>query len=250
MTLHIDVISIFPDMFSPALSLGMPGRAFAKGLAALHVTDLRDFTTDKHRSTDDAPYGGGSGMVMLVEPLVRALSAIERIRGRGHRVLLTPVGQPLRQQHVQALAKQAHLVLLCGRYEGIDERITHYIDEEISIGDFVLSGGELPAMALIDAVTRLLPGVLNNENSPVEESFQHGLLEYPQYTRPAEYEGHPVPPVLLSGNHELVRLWRRQMSLLRTLDRRPELFARLPLTEEDRKLLGDIGRTALVGDTQ
>ncbi|TXH28420.1 MAG: tRNA (guanosine(37)-N1)-methyltransferase TrmD [Elusimicrobia bacterium] len=237
MPLQIDVISIFPEMFAPVLRLGMPGRAIAKGLASLFVTDLREFATDKHRSTDDAPYGGGSGMVMLIEPVVRALAGIEALRGRGRRLLLTPAGRPLLQSHVRTLAKEPHLVLLCGRYEGMDERISHYIDEEVSIGDFILSGGELPAMTLIDAVTRLIPGVLNNENSYEEESFQHGLLEYPQFTRPADFDGHAVPPVLLSGNHEQIRRWRRQIALLRTRDRRPELFERLSLTEEDRALL-------------
>ncbi len=237
MPLQIDVISIFPEMFAPVLRLGMPGRAIAKGLASLHVTDLREFATDKHRSTDDAPYGGGSGMVMLIEPVVRALAGIEALRGRGRRILLTPAGRPLLQSHVRTLAKEPHLVLLCGRYEGMDERISHYIDEEVSIGDFILSGGELPAMTLIDAVTRLIPGVLNNENSYEEESFQHGLLEYPQFTRPADFDGHVVPSVLLSGNHEQIRRWRRQKALLRTRDRRPELFERLSLTDEDRALL-------------
>lgn len=237
MALHIDVISIFPDMFAPVLRLGMPGRALAKGLVTMNVTDLREHATDKHRSTDDAPYGGGSGMVMLLDPLVRALSEIERVRGRGHRILLSPAGKPLQQSHVQSLSCHQHLVLLCGRYEGVDDRLSHYIDEEISIGDFVLSGGELPALVLIDAVTRLIPGVLHNENSSADESFAHGLLEYPQFTRPAAFDGHLVPPVLLSGNHEQIRQWRRRMSLVRTRERRPDLFHRMPLTEEDRTLL-------------
>lgn len=226
-------------MFAPVLRMGMPGRAIAKGLVTLSVLDLREYAGDKHRSTDDTPYGGGSGMVMLVEPLVRALTAIDASQGRGRRILLTPAGRPLQQSHVQEFSRLQHIVLICGRYEGVDERISHYIDEEVSIGDFVLSGGELPAMALIDAVTRLIPGVLHNENSCQEESFQQGLLEYPQYTRPFDFAGHVVPSVLLSGNHEEIRRWRRQMSLLRTRDRRPELFQQFGLTAEDRQLLAE-----------
>lgn len=237
MALTVDVISIFPEMFSSVLRIGMTGRAIAKSLLELHVTDLREHTTDKHRSTDDTPYGGGSGMVMLIEPLARALVAIEAARGRGHRILLSPAGRPLQQARVQELSCTQHLVLICGRYEGIDDRILNYVDEEISVGDFVLSGGEIPAMAVIDGVARLLPGVLHNQNSSLDESFQHGLLEYPQYTRPADFDGRAVPSVLLSGNHERIRRWRRQMSLLRTQQRRPELLQRLELTGEDQKLL-------------
>lgn len=243
MPLIVDVISIFPGMIAPALSFGMTGRAIAKYAIDLHVTDLREHTSDKHRSIDDAPYGGGSGMVMLIEPLTRALSAIEQVRGRGYRLLMSPAGQPLTQSRVQALSRLPHLVLICGRYEGVDNRILDYVDEEISVGDFVLSGGELPAMAIIDAVARLLPGVLNNENSHEDESFQHGLLEYPQYTRPADFDGRMVPSVLLSGNHEQIRVWRRQMSLMRTWQRRPDLLRQLDLTEEDRNWLATaVGR--------
>lgn len=237
MALTVDVISIFPGMFQPALAVGMTGRALNKSVIDLHVTDLREHTTDKHRSTDDTPYGGGSGMVMLIEPLARALAAVEQHRGRGHRILMSPAGRPLTQPRVQELSRLQHLVFVCGRYEGVDDRLLDYIDEEISIGDFVLSGGELPAMVVIDAIARLLPGVLHNENSYEDESFQHGLLEYPQYTRPAEFDGRPVPSVLLSGNHEQIRLWRRQMSLLRTSQRRPDLLQRVDLTPEDHRLL-------------
>lgn len=235
----VDVITIFPEIFAPVLRVGMTGRAMARGALDVQVHDLREHTTDKHRSTDDTPYGGGSGMVMLVEPLQRALSAIEAARGRGHRVLLTPAGKPLRQPLVRQLAERSHLVLLCGRYEGVDERIASYIDEEVSIGDFVLAGGELPAMVLIDAIGRLCPGVLHNEQSTVEESFEQDVLEYPQYTRPAVFEGRSVPAVLLSGNHEQIRRWRRQQSLARTRQRRPDLFGGLALTSEDRRLLAE-----------
>lgn len=239
MPLQLDVVSIFPDMFLPVLRLGMPGRAVASGLVELHITDLREHTLDRHRSTDDAPYGGGAGMVMLLEPLVRALDAIEAVRGRGHRILLTPSGKPLLQSRVLEYSQMGHLILLCGRYEGVDERISHYIDEEVSIGDFVLSGGELPAMVLVDAVSRLIPGVLHNQTSTDDESFQNGLLEYPQYTRPAEYAGHRVPSVLLSGNHEQIRRWRRKMALVRTRTRRPELLQGFRLSPEDLKLMAE-----------
>lgn len=240
MPLQLDIVSIFPDMFLPVLRLGMPGRAVASGLVELHITDLREHALDRHRSTDDAPYGGGAGMVMLLEPLVRALDAIAAVRGRGHRILLTPSGKPLLQSRVLEYSQMGHLVLLCGRYEGVDERISNYIDEEVSIGDFVLSGGELPAMVLVDAVSRLIPGVLHNQTSTNDESFQNGLLEYPQYTRPAEYAGHRVPSVLLSGNHEQIRRWRRKMALVRTKTRRPELFHGFQLSSEDLKLMAEL----------
>ncbi len=239
MGMTVDVLTIFPELFAPVLQVGMVGRALARGALTVHVTDLREHTTDKHRSTDDAPYGGGSGMVMLLEPLTRALSAIEKQRGRGWRVLLTPAGERLRQPLVRRLASLPHLLLLCGRYEGIDDRIGHYIDEEISIGDFVLCGGELPALAIIDAISRLCPGVLHNERSAAEESFEQDVLEYPQYTRPAVFEDHVVPAVLMSGNHEQIRRWRRKQALLRTQKRRPDLFARIPLSDEDLRLLAE-----------
>lgn len=237
MPLVVDVVSIFPEVFAPVLSISMTGRALVQGALVLHLTNPRDHAPGKHRSTDDTPYGGGSGMVMRPQPVAQALAAIEAERGRGHRVLLTPAGQPLRQSMVRRLAALPHLVLVCGRYEGVDERLCAYVDEEISLGDFVLSGGELAALAVIDAVARLCPGVLHNEASAAEESFEEGLLEYPQYTKPAIFEGQAVPEVLLSGNHERIRKWRRQQSLLRTRARRPDLFSQVPLTEEDRRLL-------------
>lgn len=237
MSLVVDVVSIFPEIFAPTLRFGMTGRALAKGAVELYVTDLRDHARDKHRSTDDTPYGGGCGMVMLLEPIVRALQYIEAARGRGRRVLMSPAGRRLDQALVRELAACPHLVLLCGRYEGVDARISHYIDDEISVGDFVLSGGELPAMVLVDALARLQPGVLHNEGSAGDESFEHGVLEYPQYTRPAEFDGHAVPTVLMSGNHQQIRQWRRQTSLLRTQARRPDLLGQLRLTPEDQRLL-------------
>jgi tRNA (guanine37-N1)-methyltransferase len=238
MPVIVDVLTIFPEVFLPVLRVGMSGRAITRGAIELHLNNLRDHATDRHRSTDDEPYGGGSGMVMLVEPVVRALDCIAAARGPGHRVLLTPGGQPLRQATVRRLASYPHLVLICGRYEGVDERVTNYINEEISIGDFVLAGGELPALVIIDAISRLAPGVLNNDQSAVDESFEQDLLEYPQYTRPATFRDHAVPPVLLSGNHEQIRRWRRSQSLQRTLQRRPDLFANHRLSDDDRRLLG------------
>ncbi len=240
--LQVDVISIFPDMFAPVLAVGMTGRAIARGLLAVQPTDPRDFTEDRHRTVDDAPYGGGSGMVMRAEPLLQSLLHVERERGRGHRVLMTPAGAPLTQASVRRLAKLPHLVLICGRYEGVDDRIGEHVDEEISIGDYILSGGELGALIVIDAVARLCPGVLHNHQSVEDESFEHGLLEYPQYTRPACYNGVSVPEVLLSGDHEKVRIWRRQQALIRTRQRRPDLFARYALSPEEVALLAKLDK--------
>ena len=245
MALAVDVISIFPEVFAPVLDVGMTGRALDRGLLEVKLTDPREFTTDRHRTVDDTPYGGGSGMVMLAEPLVRSLAAVEASRGRGHRILFSPTGASLNQATVRRLAALPHLVLLCGRYEGIDERISGYVDEVISIGDYVLSGGELAALIVIDAVARLLPGVLHNQASTEEESFEQGLLEYPQYTRPAIFEGQPVPEVLLSGNHAQIRRWRRGQALQRTRARRPDLFGRIQLTREDERLLAELDGAAV-----
>jgi tRNA (guanine37-N1)-methyltransferase len=233
----IDIVSIFPEMFEPVLKVSITGRAIAKGAVIVRPHNLRDYTTDRHRTTDDTPYGGGSGMVMILDPMVRAIAAIEAEHGRARKIVLAPTGKPLTQKLVRELAKEEHLILLCGRYEGLDERIHHYVDDEISIGDFVLTGGELPAMVLVDALARLIPGVLHNENSSEDESFESGLLEYPQYSRPAESDGYAVPAVLLSGNHEQIRRWRRQQSLIRTRDRRPDLFSVVALSDEDRRLI-------------
>lgn len=242
--LQVDVISIFPDMFAPVLAVGMTGRAIARGLLMVQPTDPRDFTEDRHRTVDDAPYGGGSGMVMRAEPLLQSLLHVERERGRGHRVLMTPAGAPLTQASVRRLAKLPHLVLICGRYEGVDDRIGEHVDEEISIGDYILSGGELGALIVIDAVARLCPGVLHNHQSVEDESFEHGLLEYPQYTRPACYNGVSVPEVLLSGDHEKIRIWRRQQALIRTRQRRPDLFARYAPSPEEVALLAKLDKVS------
>lgn len=243
MAISIYAITLFPEMFLPALQISITGRALEQGLLLFHTVNPREYSTDKHKSVDDTPYGGGSGMVMRPEPIVNALEAILAEHGPSYRILLSPSGSPLNQSKVKKFAAMQRLILVCGRYEGMDERICNYIDEEISIGDFILSGGELAALSLIDAVTRLQPGALLNQNSIQEESFEDHLLEYPQYTRPLEFRGQKVPDILLSGHHEKIRLWRRQQSLLRTKARRPDLFTQVSLFSEDRKLLNSAETT-------
>lgn len=234
--LTVSILSIFPGMFAPVLSIGMIGRAIERDSLAVEAIDLRDFSANKHRSVDDTPYGGGSGMVMMAEPIISALRSIQVRFPNTYRILLTPSGTPLNQEKVKQLATYSHLTFVCGRYEGVDERVSRYIDEEISIGDYVLTGGELGALVIIDAVTRLQPGVLNNAQSTDEESFENGLLEYPQYTKPAVIDGMEVPATLLSGNHEQVKRWRRAQSLQRTQLKRPDLFSKLVLSDEEKKL--------------
>jgi tRNA (guanine37-N1)-methyltransferase len=229
----VNVVTLFPEMFASFVAASLLGKAIAKGLLEVRFTDPRDFTLDKHRSVDDAPYGGGAGMVMRPEPLVAAIESL----GASRKILLTPTGRRLDRAYVSELAQAAELTLICGRYEGFDARVRPFVDEELSIGDFVLQGGEPAAMVVIDAVSRRLPGVLGNADSPVDESFESGLLEYPQYTRPAEFRGVPVPAALLSGNHERIRRWRRWAALTRTRSERPDLFAQLTLSDEDRALL-------------
>ena len=225
--MHVDVITIFPEMFREVFDFGIVRRARANGLVEVSVRDLREFTTDRHRTTDDAPYGGGPGMVMKVEPLVAAVEAVvaERSsRSIARVVLLSPRGRPLRQDTVRELAQTEHLVLVAGRYEGVDERFVALTGaEEISIGDYVLSGGEIPAMVVVDAVVRLLPGAISDPRSAEEDSFSRGLLDYPHYTRPAEFRGLGVPEVLLSGDHAAVERWRQKKALDDTKARRPEL---------------------------
>ena len=238
-----DVITLFPEMFSALTGSGITRRAIDRGLYALGFHNPRDFTSDPHRTVDDRPYGGGPGMVMLAEPLMQSIAAARAAQqaatGRSGRVIyLSPQGRRLHQAGVMELAAEPGLVLLCGRYEGIDERVIESeIDEEWSIGDYVLSGGELPAMTLIDAVSRLVPGVLGHDMSAVEDSFASGLLDCPHYTRPEVLDGKQVPAVLLSGHHENIRRWRLKQSLGRTWLRRPELLNVLALTKEQRKLL-------------
>lgn len=221
--MRIDVVTIFPEMFRGVFEFGIVRRAREAGLVSIHVHDLRSFTRDRHRTTDDAPYGGGPGMVMMVEPLVSAVESLRSPRARV--VLLSPRGIPLDQRKVRDLSDSEHLVLVAGRYEGVDERFIEAAGaEEISIGDYVLSGGEIPAMVVVDAVARLVPGAISDPLSAQEDSFSHGILDHPQYTRPAEFRGLRVPEVLLSGDHAAVRDWRRRRALEDTRERRPELL--------------------------
>ena len=238
--LEISVVTIFPEILKGFLEASLVGKARRKGLLEVALIDPRDFATDRHRTVDDAPYGGGAGMVMKAEPIRGALGRA----GPCHRVLLTPQGRPLDQEIARDLAGRSPLLLFCGRYEGVDERVRAWFDEEISLGDFVLSGGEVAAMAVVEAVSRLVPGVLGNEESIAVESFAAGLLEYPQYTRPEEVDGRRVPEVLLSGDHARIARWRRGQALRRTRDRRPDLFAGLDPTEEDLEILAEIDAEA------
>ncbi|HEY8369272.1 MAG TPA: tRNA (guanosine(37)-N1)-methyltransferase TrmD [Thermodesulfobacteriota bacterium] len=234
--MRIDVLTLFPEMFRGPLDHSIVGLARERGLVDLRVHNLRDWATDRHRVTDDTPYGGGAGMVMKVEPVV---AAIEALKGEGpaRTLLMSPAGVRFEQADARRLAREPRLVLICGRYEGIDARVRRFVDEEISIGDYVLTGGELPAMVVIDAVVRLLPGALGAPASAVEESFAGGLLEYPQYTRPREFRGLSVPEVLLSGHHAEIARWRRREALRLTAERRPDLLARAELSDEDRAFL-------------
>jgi tRNA (guanine37-N1)-methyltransferase len=230
MPLEVSVVTIFPGVFPGPLRESITGRALAEGTVRLRTVDPRDFTTDRHRSVDDYPYGGGPGMVMRPAPLVEAIESVRRPTSR--LVLLSPSGRLFSQAMAAELAKEAHLVLVCGRYEGVDERVRLIVGaEEVSIGDYVLSGGELAAMVVLDAIIRLLPGVLGSSDSSRDESHVEGLLEYPQYTRPAEYRGLRVPEVLLSGHHAQVAAWRRRQALQRTHERRPDLLTPEHLAE-------------------
>lgn len=227
--MRIDIITLFPGMFESVLGESMLKRAQAKGLLKVSIHNLRDWTSDNHRTADDKPFGGGPGMVMKVEPVYKALKELKVLRPTkaGIRViLLTPQGKKLEQREVKRIAKYKRLVLICGHYEGVDERIRGLVDEEISIGDYILTCGELPAMVLIDAATRLIPGVLGHSGSAASESFEDGLLEYPQYTRPSEYMGMKVPEVVLSGDHKKIEKWRKAESLKRTSERRPDMLKR------------------------
>jgi len=233
--MRIDIVSIFPELFEPVLASSMLGIAQQKGAVEFRVHDLRQWTDDKHRTTDDYPFGGGHGMVMKPEPLFRAVRALAKADPRVPFVVLTcPQGRRLDQRLVEKLAAKERLLILCGRYEGVDERVREIVDLEVSIGDYVLTGGELPAMVIVDAVTRLQPGVLASPSSAEEESFSWGLLEYPQYTRPASFEGRTVPEVLLSGDHKKIAQWRRLEAIRRTALRRPDLLEAADLTEDER----------------
>jgi tRNA (guanine37-N1)-methyltransferase len=222
---EVEIVTLFPEMFASFFAAGVLGRGLERGLLAVHFTNPRDFTSDRHRTVDDTPYGGGAGMVMRPEPVVAAVEHAVAARGPAHRVLLGPAGRPQTHARVRQLAELERLLLVCGRYEGIDDRVRQLvIDEELSIGDFVLSGGEAAAMCVVDAVARFVPGVLGDAASTEEESFAAGLLEAPHYTRPAEFRGLAVPEVLLSGHHEKIRAWRAAESRSRTAAVRPDLL--------------------------
>lgn len=238
--IRFDILSVFPEMFQTPFDCSLIKKAIDKQLIEIHLHDIRSYTMDKHRTTDDYPYGGGSGMVMKVEPVARALDDIVPKGNNAHVVLMTPQGETFKQKIVEELSRYSQIILICGHYEGVDERIReHLVDREISIGDYILTGGELPAMVVVDAVSRLVPKVLGNRESALFDSFSTGLLEGPQYTRPQKYRSWGVPDVILSGDHKKINEWRRKTSLKRTLMRRPDLLAKANLSEEDIKILED-----------
>lgn len=241
--MRIHVVTLFPECFAGPLACGPLYRARQQGALEIWLHQLRDYAEGKHRQVDDTPYGGGPGMVLKPEPLVTAIEQVELV-DRPHRVLLSARGARLTQTAVARLAARQSLLLVCGRYEGVDERVTDWIDEELSIGDYVLSGGELAALVLMDAIARLLPGVLGSAESAPDDSFATGLLEHPQYTRPWIFRGRSVPGVLGSGDHAAIRRWRRREALRTTLERRPELLAAAALDDEDRRLLQECERGA------
>ena len=239
--MKFDVLTLFPEMLTAYLQQGVLGRAVKSGLVGVNLINIRDFAKGTHKTTDDRPYGGGEGMVMKPGPIYRALKSVDRVEGRSPVILLSPQGKLFDQSIAWEMSGWDQLVLVCGRYEGIDERIKlTCIDMELSIGDYILSGGELGAMVIVDAVSRLIPGVLGGERSNLEDSFEDGLLEYPQYTRPRVFQDEDVPEILLSGNHEKIRVWRRKESLKRTLEKRPDLIKQAKLTPEDKAILSEL----------
>ena len=242
--MKIELLTIFPEMFESFLSASIIGRAREAGLLDIHATDIRPYSQNKHKNTDDYPFGGGAGMLMLAQPIADAMKAVTRPPFQGKRIYMSPRGVPLTQALAQQLSQEERLVILCGHYEGVDQRVLDkYIDMEISVGDYVLTGGEIPAMALVDCVSRMVPGVLADEICFTEESHFSGLLEYPQYTRPAEWEGRAVPEILLSGHHANIARWRREQSLERTRRLRPDMLETAELTEEDRRYLAQLAET-------
>jgi tRNA (guanine37-N1)-methyltransferase len=238
--LNFTVVTLFPRMFESPLGQSILKKAQEKGLISIRLIDPRNYTTDRHHVTDDYPYGGGQGMVMKPEPIATAIESIRAQTPKSRVVLLSPQGAIFTQKTAAQFAQEEALVLVCGRYEGVDERVKSFVDEELSVGDFTLSGGEPAALVVIDAVARLVPGVLGNEKSAADESFSNGLLEYPQYTRPEEFRGMRVPEVLLSGDHERIRQWRREMSVQVTMDRRPDLLSKAALTPEEKAQASEI----------
>ena len=239
--MKFDVLTLFPEMLTAYLQQGVLGRAIKRGLVDVNLINIRDFAKGTHKTTDDRPYGGGEGMVMKPGPIYRALKSVDRVDGRSPVILLSPQGKLFDQSIAWEMSGWDQLILVCGRYEGVDERIKLTCsDMELSIGDYILSGGELGAMVIVDAVSRLIPGVLGGERSNLEDSFEDGLLEYPQYTRPRVFQDKEVPEILLSGNHEKIRVWRREESLKRTLEKRPDLLKQAKLTPEDKAILAEL----------
>lgn len=241
--MNIDILTLFPQMFDSPFDNSIIKRAREKELLNINTINIRDFSQNKHRTVDDTPFGGGAGMVMGAEPIFECIDHLKQVRGGvlGRVIMMCPQGKTFNQAYAKDLAQEQHLVFLCGHYEGIDERVREtLVTDELSIGDYVLTGGELPAMVVIDAVARMITGVLGETASAEEDSFYHGLLEYPHYTKPREYRGLTVPEILLSGHHENIRKWRRRQSMLRTLERRPDLLDNLELTQEDRKIISEL----------
>ncbi|MGI6188656.1 MAG: tRNA (guanosine(37)-N1)-methyltransferase TrmD [Clostridiales bacterium] len=243
--MKIDILTLFPEMFDPMLSTSIIGRAVKNGVLNASVYNIRDFAKNKHKQVDDYPYGGGHGMIMAPQPLFDAIGHVlsNSDADTGKVILMSPQGKVLNQEMARQLAQESHIVIVCGHYEGIDQRvIDKFVDIEVSIGDYILTGGEIPALVLIDCVARLVPGVLGNPESIQDESFSRGLLEYPQYTRPQEYEGYTVPEVLLSGNHREIERWRLKESLRNTLKKRPDLLKQAALLPHEKELLKEIER--------
>jgi len=230
---RFSVLTLFPEIFASPLKVSILGRAIEGGKICVDIINLRDFAKGRHKVVDDKPFGGGKGMLIKPEPVIDAINSVKSTSPEAWVILLSPYGLTFNQEVAKSLSKKNHLLLVCGHYEGIDERVRHFIDEEISLGDFVLTGGEVAALAIIDAVSRLVPNVLGSYSSLEEESFSNGILEYPQYTRPREYKGYKVPEVLLSGHHKRIKEWRRKQALLRTLILRPDLLERAKLEKED-----------------
>lgn len=242
--MRFEIVTIFPEV-TESLRIGLMGKAIDAGHVAVEALSPREFATDKHRSVDDAPYGGGSGMVMMPGPVCEAMESLDAKReGPSRRILLTPQGKRFDQRTAERLAKEPSVTFVCGRYEGFDERIRDRVDEELSLGDFVLLGGEVAALTMIEAIARLVPGVLGNGHSAVEESHSTGLLEYPQYTRPAEFRGEGIPDVLISGHHANIAKWRRQQALKRTFERRRDMLEGAELTKTDRAYLRELEKNS------
>lgn len=238
--MRFDILTLFPEFFVSPMNASIIGKAISAGVLSVNTHNIRDYATDKHHTADDSPYGGGHGMVMKPEPLVGAIEDVSARAGRPKRILVTPQGTPLTQTVARALSAEAGLMIICGRYEGIDERVRRFVDIEISVGDYVLTGGEIAALAIIDTVARFVPGVLGEPESADSESFSDGLLEYPQYTRPEEFRGMKVPEVLLSGNHGEIARWRRAEAIRRTYLRRPDLLEKLELGPSERDIIEKI----------